>query len=120
MNKVVSINNLEDCTKQEVYDYIANHLLTQNKKCLKEKQCLYHHNELRCAAGCLIPEDKYDPDIEETNWDGLTSWGFAPSNHRYLIEDLQIIHDSEEPKDWREKIIEVDKKHKLNYDNYLS
>lgn len=51
---------------QEAFDKIATHLLTQQEKALDGgNNCAYLTEEgLKCAIGCLIPEDKYDITME--------------------------------------------------------
>jgi len=51
--------------KQEVFDKVATHLLTQMVRSADEDGCLYRGpNGLKCAIGCLIPDDKYDSGME--------------------------------------------------------
>ncbi len=44
-------------TKQEIFDKVATHLLTQNEKALNSVGgCVYRTDKgLKCAVGCLIP-----------------------------------------------------------------
>lgn len=52
--------------RQEVFDKVVNHLLTQNQKSIDESsQCMYRGiNGLMCAVGCLIPDEFYNKDLE--------------------------------------------------------
>lgn len=54
--------------RQEIYDKVKAHLLTQGKKSEAKTisgQCLYRSPDgLQCAAGCLIPDELYDPEME--------------------------------------------------------
>ena len=51
---------------QETFDRVVNALRTQNVKCVNAKgDCMYRGIEnAKCAAGHLIPDEKYRPDIE--------------------------------------------------------
>lgn len=55
-------------TNQEIFDTVAVHLLTQNKRATKANcstTCQYRTSEgLKCAVGCLIPDEKYTPEME--------------------------------------------------------
>lgn len=96
-----------DCIKekspQEVFDFVAKHLLNQMSKSWspKENVCLYRSGSLRCAAGCLISDAQYSRDIEGYGWDDLVKWGYAPEEHSQMIEKLQLVHDLTEPYEWR-------------------
>lgn len=94
-------------TRQEMFDKVVNHLLTQNKRCSVEDvyytnglKCLYRGSSgLKCAIGCLIPDDKYDPMME-----GMVAYNLV--EHYKLSEyvpdvnlanRLQEVHDNYEP-----------------------
>ena len=58
-------------TDQQLFDTVATHLLTQRKAAIgKNGDCLYRKARrkgaapLTCAIGCLIPEEKYSPEME--------------------------------------------------------
>lgn len=56
-------------TEQELFDRVATHLLTQNRKSINRLgNCAYRINlgrsTLMCAVGCLISEDRYDKRME--------------------------------------------------------
>jgi hypothetical protein len=55
-------------TNQEVFDTVVTHLLAQGVKSESETGCMYRgpHN-LKCAVGCLIPDELYDSIIEGSN-----------------------------------------------------
>ncbi len=92
----------ETMSAQEVFDKVAEHLLTQNKKSigLNGGCCYRGENGLTCAAGCLIPDDKYSPQMERQPWGDIcvSRWNFS------LITDLQITHDRFAPKDWKNEL----------------
>lgn len=112
--KTVTIHNLKDCTAQEVYDFIAHHLLTQGQKAEKKDDgapsCRYRlvleaptgDVVLKCAAGCLIPDEDYKSEYDAGyNWSSILKAFFPENNHHEnLICSLQFVHDSYNVKDW--------------------
>lgn len=57
-------------SKQELFDTVARHLLTQRRQSkVVGGQCRYRWEDpwgrvLRCAIGCLIPDEAYKPSYE--------------------------------------------------------
>lgn len=87
---MITLKTLKDATEQEVFDQVANHLLTQGVKCQDHSyRCMYRHNGLKCAAGCLIGDDEYNLNMEQKLWNE----NFSPY-HNSLIRSLQGIHDA--------------------------
>lgn len=91
--------------EQLVFDTVAEHLLKQGKRCVLDNTdtsaCMYRNDEgLKCAAGCLIPDDQYTPELEGKSWTSLARENLVSYNCVMLINDLQSIHDVCEPKDW--------------------
>lgn len=113
----ISLNNLGKVSKQEVFEYIVNHLVTQNERSLnKERFCAYRGiNNLKCAAGCLIADDEYYPEMEDEAWYEIADDFNVPCDHGYLIDQLQTIHDMHYPfKGWLEKVRVLGEKEGLN------
>lgn len=110
-----SILNLSQCSAQDVFRTVADHLLTQNLKAAKAGSCAYRtESGLTCAAGCLIPPEKYNVEWENTTWRALAKTGNVPADHKDLIDDLQCIHDSENVETWRGKLIALGEKRELD------
>lgn len=103
-------------TAQEVFDKVATHLLTQNKRSLREEfgfvnGCAYRgDSNLKCAAGCLIPDEEYDEAMEGA---GIMVQAGRPcslatsilikrgyKDHLGLISTLQTVHDTTDPTEW--------------------
>lgn len=101
---------------QVVFDIVAEHLLKQNERSENEDHiCLYRGPRgLKCAVGCLIPDDKYNSIMENTPWDILVDCEIVPSINSVLIRKLQVIHDIFAPKDWLDKLYELADELKLN------
>ena len=92
--------------QQEIFDKVATHLIAQGKQSLapdphhEGEVCAYRGADgTMCAAGCLIPDDEYDPDFEGVPWDDLEqpvlSLANAPQEVHDLITSLQEVHDDE-------------------------
>ena len=120
--------------KQKVFNTVSQHLLTQNYKAEDERgNCSYRTGEgLKCAIGCLIPDELYTSRIEGKLVPcGL--FGFINSVEHQLIEilrkaigvedkddliflnELQMIHDCSHPDDWEIKLKAFAEKHQLKY-----
>lgn len=97
-------------TPQEIYDTVSKHLLKQNTQSRisdnTEGMCAYKSDDgLKCAAGCLIPDELYDPRIEThgieyvfAHWPEVAAH-IGPENLK-LVERLQEMHDNLDPEDW--------------------
>lgn len=93
-------------TKQDIFDKVARHLLTQKVKSMKPRltmdgeMCAYRGDSgTSCAVGCLIPDDLYDPKMEGNDAVGLFSRfpkveKLLGKDNESLLSDLQRIHDS--------------------------
>ena len=91
-------------TRQEIFDKVAKHLLTQprsfvNSDVVKGKiRCLYRGpNGTKCAAGCLIPDDEYNESFENKTIDSIKdeipSFDEFSTEDILMIKDLQNLHD---------------------------
>lgn len=97
-------------TRQEIFNKVATHLLTQNKKAMRPSVmgsgCVYKTDAgLRCAIGCLIPDEHpgldFDGDVGELvlahgDLKELFDW----RNNVVLLEALQVVHDEQQPSTW--------------------
>jgi hypothetical protein len=82
---------------QEIFDTVVTHLYTQGKQAGDGVGgCLYRTDEgLKCAVGCLIPDDQYHPSMEGQTVESLQS--LLPSYllpHKSLLINLQMLHDA--------------------------
>lgn len=118
---MIKIATLAQATEQEVFDQVAKHLLTQNEKSLLPGLgCAYRGaGGTKCAAGCLIGDDEYNPSMESLLWGGATSdfsdYEFAvPEKHRNLIRDLQTIHDTTVIERWKIMLKDLASRHSLS------
>lgn len=106
-------------TDQEAFDTVTHHLLTQMEKSMLLGRCRYRGRAgLKCAVGCLIPDEDYSPMLEGKDIPTLQSLELFPmSLHGLKLEllvDLQLIHDGCEPEKWHGRLSEIAGKHGLN------
>ncbi len=109
--KTITIDNLAESTTEEVFEYIRNHLLTQNRISADiDGACVYKNEQgLKCAAGCLIPDEKYHPPkIEDTKWRKLVDIGYVPEAHVELIQEMQHIHDDYDLITWESQLDDLE------------
>lgn len=99
---MITLKTLSQATEQEVFDQVAKHLLEQKQvSTFAPNKCAYRGEAgLKCAAGCLISGDEYNPKWENRGWKWLVKEEAVPSEHCELISELQIIHDEEHPSNW--------------------
>lgn len=86
----------------KMFDDIAEHLLTQGRKCMEDGQCRYHDiNGARCAIGYLISPEHYRPELEgkggsyqQVFWAVMESIGRKLTDYeKLMLVRLQDIHD---------------------------
>jgi hypothetical protein len=106
-------------TNREVFDFVKNHLLTQNERSMINGVCQYRGNSgLKCAVGCLIDNVHYDKDFENQAAYNQSvksavqaSIGFEPDNS--LLCALQGVHDYEPVKEWPMHLKRVEARYSL-------
>lgn len=101
-------------TKQEVFDTVKAHLLAQGDQATVDGECVYwdRNHDMKCAVGCLIPEDKYREEIEGHGVNELNNFlEEACGINAYdtdvitLLMDLQYIHDAfYDVEQWKEEL----------------
>lgn len=123
--KIIQHDTLEAATEEQVFDYIAAHLLRQGRKSALgaetiSEMCMYQHpiedgtinydgsTVLRCAGGALFPVDydKFDIATNGSAWDEIIAEGEHCNTHKHstLIWDMQTIHDASAPDEWLFKL----------------
>jgi hypothetical protein len=103
--------------KQEVFNKVRDHMLKQNARSTNVyNRCQYRgDNGLMCAAGCLILDEMYRPDMDAGELE--LSWGSVcnrypklrdsistDSNVHSLISNLQGVHDNILVHNWPEAL----------------
>jgi hypothetical protein len=116
--------------RQEIFDTVARHLLSQGKKCEipttphEDGVCMYRYNGMACAVGVLIPDDLYNESMEGYTISVLIGTHLPRRHRRYTFPDwicdnidfiveLQRVHDWEEPRDWVSKLEELARNNNL-------
>lgn len=125
---MITLVNMTQHTLQEVFDVVATHLLTQNKKAQHEEtgECMYRTCDgLRCAVGVLIPDELYDPNMEWTGVVTVTERATkTPMQSRLvvayepyleLLTSLQTIHDRSLPSEWPGALSNLAKEYRLTF-----
>lgn len=122
---MITLSNLHEQSLQDVFNYIANHLLTQNKKSQTcHFNCAYKgENNTKCAVGCIVSSKEYRPSME-----GKSSTKII-NDHNPLVtnidmlnmlRDLQILHDGAMTVEWPAGLNNIAAKYKLlTYDIVL-
>lgn len=111
----ITLKNLAEATQQQIFDQVAEHLLHQNEISAHKNPktefpgyCSYRGPRgLKCAAGCLIADDEYDPMMDsgtDTSWADLATKGAVPQEHTMFIRELQVIHDTASVSRWYEHL----------------
>ncbi len=98
----ITLKTLPEATPQQVFDQVARHLMTQNRKSI----CAYRSEfiNLSCAAGCLIADDEYMPSMEGSLWIDLVNRKAVPDTHHLLITELQTVHDKHKTRFWARQL----------------
>ena len=103
---------------QAIFDRVAAALLEQNEKSVSvvggNTYCRYRGDGgLKCAAGHLIPDDLYDAGFELDGFAQLPEFvleacGVGEDEKAVdLVLNLQSVHDSFTPRDWRSRLRQV-------------
>jgi hypothetical protein len=105
-------------TRQEVFNKVATHLLTQNRKSMightvGRGKCRYRTpNGLSCAVGCLIPDELYTGNIEGCDVNRIflsfpALSEYLGEDNRRLLKALQTVHDCCDADFWAEQLVDV-------------
>lgn len=106
--KTITIHNLKDSTAQEVYDFIAHHLLTQNERVpvwqegwspTSRYKIEKNGKVLRCAVACLIPDECYQ-DKFASFFNIFYKVMKDYPRHSLLLISLQLLHDKSPVEHW--------------------
>ncbi len=115
-------------TNQETFDRVAAHLLNQGERSYVGEACAYRgKNGLKCAVGCLIPDDRYTANIEGVPVCIMlakeleTLLGFPVSITQVnLLQKLQEIHDQDAPARWPRRLVRLAERYALTVSNDLA
>ena len=97
-------------THQEIFTKVKNHLLTQNRRAMQRLVCRYRTDEgLKCAIGCLIPDNLYTAKIEFITVNvlcagGVEGFDYLKQFDKYFLRRLQVIHDNVDVENWESEL----------------
>lgn len=119
----ITLATLAEATEQEVFTQVKNHLISQGGKSIVKDYphqnsltCMYRGSEGRkCAAGALIADDEYKPEMERKSWEAMIRDFNYSRNCVFLIAELQAIHDNIEPCLWEVELKKLAESLKLKY-----
>lgn len=104
-------------TRQEIFDIVGIHLLTQNAKSegydpsCGETGCLYRGGYGRkCAAGVLIPDEEYKPEMEGKICilsPVRPAMVNVADNDVLFVRLLQGIHDQSKVEEWKARLLDL-------------
>lgn len=119
VKKVITLATLNDASLQEIFDQCKDHLLKQGRRADNFiGQCMYRSKEgLKCAIGCFISDEEYQPEMESNSIEILCSLFCLNISltRQQLLDALQQTHDNCEPDEWKWELKEVAKAFKLDY-----
>ncbi len=94
--------NVPEASLQDIFDFVAAHLMTQGVVSEDASgRCVYRSPDgLKCAIGCLIPDDAYRGNLEghEGNHPivlGALGFNTPDADRITLLLMLQKVHDDE-------------------------
>lgn len=112
----------EQYERQEIFDRVARHLLTQKERSVTRGRCRYRGAQgLKCAIGCLIPDELYRVDMEGKGAhtflirDILTKAGINTECMTYMLVHLQAAHDHGLVSGWPQRLRNIAKQYNLEW-----
>ena len=106
-----------DIDEEELFCRIANHMLFQGRKSQSpdRKSCRYRsEDDLSCAVGCMIPDSRYNPEIElkpVTDPIVRRCLPFKTEGVLSLLFALQEVHDNFRVDEWESRLKEIAEDH---------
>ena len=115
---MITMDNVNEASQQEVFDQVARHLLRQGEQSTTEDNgCAYRgDNGLMCAVGCLMTDRQYTItycDFEEHTASSLPGVNGSTGE---LLDELQLIHDGSDPLLWGQELSKLAHRYHLNTD----
>lgn len=114
-------------SKQQIFDKVVNHLDAQRKQCKQHTTCSYRNDDgMKCAIGALIDDCYYSPTIEGLGANNLKVWELLNLSGVYhgedsticnILSEMQNIHDSYLPNEWKKQFNIIAIRHSLNLDS---
>jgi hypothetical protein len=115
------IQEINNKSFQEIFDFVASHLLTQNERAMEEGYlCKYRIGNLKCAVGALIADEDYNHGFEGNSLITLKGirehsiFNDIEEERLMLLNDLQTVHDRNVVVLWPERLYSLAKKFSLS------
>jgi hypothetical protein len=123
--KIVTLANLAESTKQEVFGHVLAHARKQQCKSMSEtlNSCVYRDGKGNsCFAGALMTDEEHQAitaDKQRGNrnymgWLSMAEMKLVPSAHQFLISQLQSIHDHYRVEEWETRFTAIAYNFNLN------
>lgn len=115
---MITMDNVNEATQQEIFDQVAAHLLRQNERSRTEKNgCAYRgDNGLMCAVGCLMTDEQYKLIYRSFESKVASALPGVDGSTGALLDELQGVHDSSEPLFWCQDLSKIARRYELNTD----
>lgn len=103
-------------TNQEVFDKVVTALRAQGCKSLDhDDNCMYRgNNNTKCAAGHILPDELYNPKLEQYIVYDIDIFDSLVENLQFL-RHLQRIHDTNKVSSWEDHWKKLAGEHNLIY-----
>jgi len=96
---------MSNFAKDRIFTTVMDHLIVQNRQSYDTEReiCVYKHKDgLKCAIGCLIPDEEYSPKLEGMSLFAEDFLSLCPTVAKLynkpecdeLLLDLQHLHDN--------------------------
>ena len=105
----ITLSTINEFSLDAIIQHIAHHLILQNARA-HNGGCVYRDAKTgnKCAVGCIISDEEYTPEFEKM---GILNRVFDAFNiekdRRYLLDELQRIHDRCMVLEWPDKLIRI-------------
>ena len=105
--------------EQNTFNVIVSHLMKQKARAVSDVgNCMYRgKNNMKCAVGCLIPDNLYDPKFEGRILVGrpsLVNLLEGLGHNIELLSELQYVHDKDSVEHWLDNLTNVGEEFNLN------
>ena len=102
----ITLETLEACEAQELFDQIVEHLLKQNKRSVnaQNEPAYYGLDGCKCPVGSLIPEDKYQKDFEGKGFYYVLLKLSLPRAYEWMMDRFEDIHYESPPEQWGDEL----------------
>ena len=107
-------------TPQEAFDISTRGIISQGGPSMNGESCVYRARDgKKCAAGWLLPDSEYKPEMDGKKMTSRAIEFFVKSGVLSLIDSLQLAHDEASGLSpfwsyWKKRLQEIAIAYKLN------